>query len=50
MTSGILRTWYIKRLQSASTPTEYLLALQALSLYEVSVFNANLKGYFRKAL
>ena len=46
MSAGILRNWYLSKIGKTSTPHEYFLAWQEYLLYEVSVFNYNLRKNF----
>jgi hypothetical protein len=43
MSAGILRNWYLSKIAKSATPLEYFFAMQEFMLYELSVFNFNIK-------
>jgi len=46
MSAGILRNWYLSKVSKTANPIDYFLAMQEYMLYEMSVFNFNLRKYF----
>ena len=48
MSAGMLHSWYLAKIARAATPFEYFLAMQEFMLYEINVFNYNVKEYFHK--
>lgn len=47
MSAGILRNWYIAKIAKATNPIEYFLAVQAYTLYELSIISFNTKSIFK---
>lgn len=45
MTAGILRNWYLSRLNKSKTPIEYFFVMQEYMSYEFNIFNFNVKRY-----
>jgi hypothetical protein len=43
MSAGILHNWYLSKIRKATTPLEYYLAMQDFMLYELNLFNFNLR-------
>jgi len=46
MSTGILRSWYLAKIRKSRNPMEYFLAMQEFMMYEMNVFNFNLRQYF----
>ena len=47
MSAGILRSWYLAKLNKSTNPVDYVLAMHEFLLYELNLFGYNIKDYLK---